>query len=488
MDIIKGDLETVSSSGILTSSSRNKVRPDSAVRSLEVLTPEPMNSEHRLKRKSSVDRLWSPAKTEPVNSHGGKTQLRGVSSTGHISECKTNSAGSKENLRLPCSPTDATLPESTEEKAHHKLDSAVKKMSTPDDLLETALTMEKEVNAQGQEMWKQMLEELKGMPAHSHEESLNTNRFLGLHSQVHEVEDVLSSSDGFEEHFNDSLFECNDLSQGLTKNEHKVPESAEEKTDPMLEKATKKMKTLDEILQKASAKEKEVIAQSLAIRKQLREELKQIPAQSHEESLNTNKFLALTPEPDEAQDAFNLKTDKMFVSVFCTQLPVEDFDQNYRETIQGDVSTSETAGILNSERTSLTAKQKKNTNQKKGVDFIQRNIELAKDAGSTFLTEEENLRLQQLTTDSDNDCNDEDIIGNMTLCIPGEGYAPNSAQLDRLAEIEAELQNIHTMDMSFVTNICTKNANTEPAPGENVLQDTKTLRELKISKRDRPSN
>lgn len=48
---------------------------------------------------------------------------------------------------------------------------------------------------------------------------------------------------------------------------------AEHNIDPKIEKAIRKMKALDEILLKRVAKEKEVIAQSNALRKQLWEEV-----------------------------------------------------------------------------------------------------------------------------------------------------------------------------------------------------------------------
>ncbi|XP_075699597.1 fibrous sheath-interacting protein 1-like [Rhinoderma darwinii] len=84
----------------------------------------------------------------------------------------------------------------------------------------------------------------------------------------------------------------------------KQSQSTEDKIDPKLEKAIKKMKVLDEILLKKVAKEKDVKAQGLEIHKQLWDELQyvsQSSARSHEENVNTNKFLALTPQLDDPE-------------------------------------------------------------------------------------------------------------------------------------------------------------------------------------------
>ncbi|XP_044127213.1 fibrous sheath-interacting protein 1-like [Bufo gargarizans] len=81
--------------------------------------------------------------------------------------------------------------------------------------------------------------------------------------------------------------------------------STEDKMEPKVEKAIRKMKALDEILLKKMAKEKEVKAQGLEIRNQLWEELQHVSqqssARSHEENVNTNKFLALTPQLDDPE-------------------------------------------------------------------------------------------------------------------------------------------------------------------------------------------
>ncbi|MEE6492116.1 hypothetical protein FKM82_016475 [Ascaphus truei] len=133
---------------------------------------------------------------------------------------------------------------------------------------------------------------------------------------------------------------------------------------------------------------------------------------------------------------------QIFFPVFPTQLPTEDEEHDVQEAMQGNISGTETRDLLNqTERSNVRTTQRKSRSQRKEVDFIQRNIELAKDAGSYIvLMDDEKVRLEQLLGDIQDGSSDED----MTEVSPTE----------------------------------TGNVNT--APGERVLRYTKELREQKV--------
>ncbi|XP_040267276.1 fibrous sheath-interacting protein 1 isoform X2 [Bufo bufo] len=271
--------------------------------------------------------------------------------------------------------------------------------------------------------------------------------------------------------------------------------STEDKMEPKVEKAIKKMKALDEILLKKMAKEKEVKAQGLEIRNQLWEELQhvsqQTSARSHEENVNTNKFLALTPQLDDPEDATVF--EKIFPPLFSTQVPPADCDEDL-EDCRGNVSGIESGDLLSISERSRHRKHKNKDHKR--TDFIQRNIELVKDAGShVLLMDDEKLRLEQLLGDVQDGCSDDDIMASVSLwLVPGEGYTPETGDLDRLAKIEAELQRFSSPEDPIVTYdheleilfpepkediSAVKFGNLEPAPGEKVLRYTKELREQK---------
>ncbi|XP_071971338.1 fibrous sheath-interacting protein 1 isoform X2 [Engystomops pustulosus] len=270
-------------------------------------------------------------------------------------------------------------------------------------------------------------------------------------------------------------------------------QGTEDEIDPKLDKAIKKMKALDEILQKKMAKEKEVKSLGLEMRKQLWEEFQNVSqqssARSHEENVNTNKFLALTPQLDDPEDA--IVFEKMFPPLFSTQLPPEDSDEDLEDS-QGNISAIESGDLLSGSERSLHRKRKNKDHKR--VDFIQRNIELVKDAGShVLLMDDEKVRLEQLLGDVQDGCSDDDIMANVSLwLVPGEGYTPEPDDLEKLAMIEAELQMISSTEDPAVANehhrevqeslqevSAVKFGNLEPAPGEKVLRYTKELREQK---------
>ncbi|CAJ0922716.1 unnamed protein product [Ranitomeya imitator] len=151
--------------------------------------------------------------------------------------------------------------------------------------------------------------------------------------------------------------------------------------------------------------------------------------------------------------------EKMFFSFvfhstspeYCDEDP-EDFQECIyivipgilASVILGKGSGIETSDLLSCSETS-NHRKRKNRDHKR-VNFIQRNIELAKDAGShVLLIDDEKLRLEQLLGDVQDGCSDDDDgMANVSVwLVPGEGYTPEPKDLDKLAEIEAELQMFH---------------------------------------------
>ncbi|KAG2457473.1 FSIP1 protein, partial [Polypterus senegalus] len=201
--------------------------------------------------------------------------------------------------------------------------------------------------------------------------------------------------------------------------------------DPELFKAIEKMKRLDKILASAVLKEKEVKQQGNELRVKLWDELQSSKSEdnpeTHEESENTRKFLALTPASsksyftlfipkhplDPLLTDFSIE-DSTIVHVFETQLADEEFDQYFSKPMQqvhGDWTESiakleaspDTDTSDRPESRCSRVKQKK----KKKRDFVKKNIELAKDAGNQVLmTDNEKKRLAELLRDIDNDRSD----------------------------------------------------------------------------------
>ncbi|XP_075703920.1 fibrous sheath-interacting protein 1-like [Rhinoderma darwinii] len=187
--------------------------------------------------------------------------------------------------------------------------------------------------------------------------------------------------------------------------------------------------------------------------------------------------------------------EKMFPPLFSTQLPPEDCDED-PEDFQGNISGIETSDSVSSSERSYHRKIQKKNKDHNRVNFIQRNIELVKDAGShVLLMDDEKLRLEQLLGDVQDGCSDDDIMANVSLwLVPGEGFTPEPGDLDMLAQIEAELQIFSSTKDPVVTygdepeivireskqEVSVVNfGNLETAPGEIVLRYTKELREQK---------
>ncbi|XP_039597944.1 fibrous sheath-interacting protein 1 isoform X1 [Polypterus senegalus] len=262
--------------------------------------------------------------------------------------------------------------------------------------------------------------------------------------------------------------------------------------DPELFKAIEKMKRLDKILASAVLKEKEVKQQGNELRVKLWDELQSSKSEdnpeTHEESENTRKFLALTPASN-----FSIE-DSTIVHVFETQLADEEFDQYFSKPMQqvhGDWTESiakleaspDTDTSDRPESRCSRVKQKK----KKKRDFVKKNIELAKDAGNQVLmTDNEKKRLAELLRDIDNDRSDTlpRDEADVTLAVIEE-----TDEFDSLKAVDARLQVLlSSEDISVVFSPGSFSGALQESktdvksiadinPGEKALQDVREKRE-----------
>ncbi|XP_068109426.1 fibrous sheath-interacting protein 1 [Hyperolius riggenbachi] len=287
-----------------------------------------------------------------------------------------------------------------------------------------------------------------------------------------------------------------------------LPVNTEQKTDPKLLKAIKKMKALDEILLKKVANEKEIKAQGVAMRKQLWEELQivslQSSARSPDENLNTNKFLALTQHLDDTAGGTSV-FEETVRETFYTQLPSEECDYDDTKGLQGNASGRNSSGLKSDSEYSYQRPNGKKSDNRKGVDFIQRNIELVKESGShVLLMDDEKLRLEQLLGDIQDGCSEDSITADASLwLVPCDAFSPEPGELEQLAAIEAQLQRFtitteaidteyhpEAIDIEYDHRALTRQSklglsmdkleNAATSPGEKVLRYTKELREEKI--------
>uniref|UniRef100_H3BGH7 Fibrous sheath-interacting protein 1 n=1 Tax=Latimeria chalumnae TaxID=7897 RepID=H3BGH7_LATCH len=189
--------------------------------------------------------------------------------------------------------------------------------------------------------------------------------------------------------------------------------SDEENKDPKLTEAIKKMKKLDKILAKKQQNEREVKKRGQELRKHLWQELQAaIPegvSERHEEAENTRRFLSLTAPPlDTAAGACDANEEVAFTSVFNTQIPPVDlasceesknFSSSKVDGDRGDLPVNNQGGMKGNKKTQ---------------DFIKKNIELAKEAGSqVLLTDDEKKRLAELLTDIEDTCCKELVLNNL---------------------------------------------------------------------------
>ncbi|XP_066550849.1 fibrous sheath-interacting protein 1 isoform X2 [Amia ocellicauda] len=231
----------------------------------------------------------------------------------------------------------------------------------------------------------------------------------------------------------------------------KLNESDEENEDPELHKAIKKMKQLDKILAHKISKEREVKKKGKELRLKLWEELQDTKSggvlESYDEAENTRRFLSLSSYHDSCS-----REDMDFVPLFDTQIPAKEYDRGieHTEKTQGDQVkksdlSKESPGEGNPDQ--AASRQGGGNRGKKKQDFVKKNIELAKDAGShVLMTDKEKKRLAELLKDIDKQGNadlpsaEEDSSMWAVPVATGVGYTSEAAQLDQLIDIDSKLQ------------------------------------------------
>ncbi|KAH0620585.1 hypothetical protein JD844_021212, partial [Phrynosoma platyrhinos] len=297
-----------------------------------------------------------------------------------------------------------------------------------------------------------------------------------------QVEEYSSSSvDSENDRAENQLSSCSNAPQKKLAKLQKVAvkssnlnDTKEKDVDPLILKAIKKMKKLDEILANKQSQERAIKKQGRELRRKLWEEFQCTTSRSSsvitEEVENTSRFLALASPLPETLDSSAVEEDQVFVSVFHTQLNPENYAYSGRQSKQG-------IRYIN-----IFAFQ---------IAFF---IQLAKDsANQVVMLEEEKKRLTELLKETEDDTNELQVNEKEATgwLVPGEGYTPEPVEYRHLAEINAKLEVvISDGDLSAVHNSCSEvpiqiyqeslayaNRKLETIPGEKVLRDTKEERD-----------
>ncbi|XP_060031107.1 fibrous sheath-interacting protein 1 isoform X2 [Erinaceus europaeus] len=270
--------------------------------------------------------------------------------------------------------------------------------------------------------------------------------------------------------------------------------------DSQLQDAIQKMKRLDKILVKRQYKEKEIKKQGLELRIKLWEELKSAKnskaLQSNEEIENTKKFLALTAAASEETvgPPSCYENEDTFVSVFHTQVPLEEYEE-HRPSVNQDFNSNmeRNESLIKAEKKPSSNTEKSELRSKHNQDFIKRNIELAKDSGKpVVMVDREKKRLAELLKDMDDrDSEMSSPEGDTSgWLVPGEGYTFAATQHQQLADIDTKLQEFsvaspaasrfspgletysdHQLDLNGDAR------SMDVTPGEKVLRNTKEQRD-----------
>ncbi|XP_018583009.1 fibrous sheath-interacting protein 1 isoform X2 [Scleropages formosus] len=289
-----------------------------------------------------------------------------------------------------------------------------------------------------------------------------------------------------------------DLLEGSDMGVSQADGSDEESEDSELQKAIKKMRELDEILALKISKEKELKKKGKKLHQKLLEELQELKtkqaAARADETENTRLFLAL-----ESASSHRPSEDEAFAPVFGTQVPDIQFDREVKHWDEGEKSqrnSTDSNRLIQDETTVGPSNGRHGLDRsKRKQDFVRKNIDLAREAGSQVLmTEGEKLRLAELLQDLD-DNDDSDPTGDeeesLVLAVhrcAGGGYTPEPAELTRLRHIDSRLQLLLPVE-SFLS-VRSSNLNHTLVqgpeagqssgrtwlPGEKVLQDTWEMR------------
>uniref|UniRef100_A0A8C8T2L2 Fibrous sheath-interacting protein 1 n=1 Tax=Peromyscus maniculatus bairdii TaxID=230844 RepID=A0A8C8T2L2_PERMB len=267
--------------------------------------------------------------------------------------------------------------------------------------------------------------------------------------------------------------------------------------DAQLQNAIRKMHRLDKILAKRQCREKEVKKQGAEMRMKLWEELRSAKntedLENDEESENTKRFLCLTSKSaGTAGEPLHCEPEDSFFSVFHTQIPPENYENCVVQTIKKDFTcdVEKNEPLIKTEKKAFSNTEKIELRSKPSQDFIKRNIELAKSSRSpVVMIDRERKRLDELLkglddTDSGLSSSESDQCG---WLVPGEGYTLAATDSQQLAQIDTKLQEFSVVSPTVFSlypglesqSNKDEERNTEPTPGEKILQESKEQRDQK---------
>ncbi|KAJ8290425.1 hypothetical protein GJAV_G00012690 [Gymnothorax javanicus] len=236
-------------------------------------------------------------------------------------------------------------------------------------------------------------------------------------------------------------------------------EYVEESEDPEVQKAFQKMKKLDKILALRTSKEKEIKKQGRELHQKLWKELQELkPVEALErsdEAENTRLFLALS------SITFDSGEELDYPSLFETQIPDDQSERDPSCRRDSGVDHSKVADspeAAGSERlgNQTEGRQCRVDKGKKKQDFVKKNIELAREAGSQVcMTDAEKARLKEILQDLDcAEQEDQENPNHSAVVISGEGFTPEPAELDQLLHIDSRLRLLLPVD-DFLS-LCSK--------------------------------
>ncbi|KAI1895470.1 hypothetical protein AGOR_G00106600 [Albula goreensis] len=276
----------------------------------------------------------------------------------------------------------------------------------------------------------------------------------------------------------------------------------EESEDPEIQKGMIKMNKLDKILLQRISKEKEVKKQGKELHWKLWEEIQELKSEEtpehEEEAENTRLFLALTPSILCSGEEVDCDP------VFETQIPHDQCNTDvsyWKESKSGHSKTADSSklGYEDMMADQSESRQCGVSRGKKKQDFVKKNIELAKDAGSQVLmTDAEKARLAEILQDMD-DGDEKDQWDSSLSALPvpaGQGYTPEPAELDQLQHIDSRLQLLLPVEdfLSLRSNYPDHSLlessragwdiEGDGLPGEKVLLDMKATREQEMRLRE----
>ncbi|XP_022107760.1 uncharacterized protein LOC110988502 isoform X2 [Acanthaster planci] len=281
------------------------------------------------------------------------------------------------------------------------------------------------------------------------------------------------------------------------------PDPLDSIPDPKIREAMRKMQQLDRILAKKVLKEKEVKRQRLQAHRDMERELQGLKPEGRDEqrevSDNTSRFLALVP-PASHSEGISLDQEPVD-PVFQTQPAEGDTpiagdkangaQRNKDSKLQAGNSTDRSSQVAGEGKTKRGGRQRSkakgpdDTLPGGGNDFIQRNIDLASDAGNVIaMTDDEKKRLEELLQDVEMLVDEEEKADsthgmNALQLSAGVGYIPDADEQQALLDIDAKLKALlPAEDFEHISTTPSQGRGSyyRDEPGEKILKDTKDER------------